>query len=102
MPGHSLDTTTTAVKLLSSYRARLARRPGEDRATLFKFLLWEVCGDLMVPEAELTRVARTSRTLHDLTLAALQLMHPSLSGAPLDSVRTELRRFFRQNAPDEV
>ena len=91
----------TALELITAYRLKRARNPLADRATLYKYLLWDRFSGRMVLDAELDEMARDAGNLLELTLRVIGREKPGLAAGSLrQPLERELRRFFELNAPD--
>ena len=95
--------TDTAMDILNAYRLKRKQNPAADRATLFKYILWDRFSGRMVADAELAAMADAAQTLADLAFAVLVREKPALAtGRLAQSAREAIRRYYVMNYPDGV
>ena len=95
--------TDTAMDILSAYRLKRKQNPAADRATLFKYILWDRFAGKMVADDDLAAMAGSARTLADLAFAVLAREKPAMAtGLLAQSAREAIRRYYRINYPDGV
>ncbi|MEF2229831.1 MAG: hypothetical protein V3571_02800 [Pseudodesulfovibrio sp.] len=95
--------TDTAMDILAAFRLKRKLNPAADRATLFKYVLWDRFSGRMVADAELADMAASARTLADLAFAVLAREKPALAqGRLAESARDAIRRFYAMNYPDAL
>ncbi len=63
--------TDTAMQILSAYKLKQKQNPVADRATLFKYILWDRFSGKMISDSELNGVAADSASLSELAYAVL-------------------------------
>lgn len=91
------------LELLNAYKVKRRQNPLADRATLFKYLLWDRFQGKMILDAEIEDMAAEAANLSELALAVLMRERPHLdSPETRQSAARELERFFRLNAPDQA
>jgi len=95
--------TTTALELLNAYKLKVRQNPTADRATLFKYLLWDRFSGKMVTDAELGEIATSSRNLAELTFKVLSREKPNMVAGGLEKASmTAIKQFYVMNFPDEA
>ena len=98
-----MPAADVGLELLQAYKRKRSQNPTLDRATLFKYLLWDRFEGRMVLDSELEAMARASANLYELSLAVLFRERPHMDGpGQRDVAEKELARFFKQNAPDQI
>jgi len=94
---------TTALELLTAYKLKVRQNPAADRATLFKYLLWDRFKGKMIMDAELNEMATSSSNLSELSFKVLSREKPSMVAGKLGSdAQTAIKQFFVMNFPDEA
>ena len=95
--------TDTAMDILNAYRLKRKQNPTADRATLFKYILWDRFAGKMIADADLAAMADSAQTLADLAFAVLAREKPALAtGRLAQSARDAIRRYYVMNYPDGV
>jgi len=93
--------TDTAMQILSAYKLKQKQNPVADRATLFKYILWDRFSGKMISDSELNGVAADSASLSELAYAVLVREKPAMAeGVLAQSAKDAIRRYFRMNYPD--
>lgn len=88
------------MEILKSYKVKEQQNPGANKATLFKYILWDRFNGLMIPDSEINQIATQSRSLAELTFEALSREKPAMAeGRLAQSAREAIKRYFSMNYP---
>jgi hypothetical protein len=95
--------TDTAMEILAAYRAKRRLNPAADKATLFKYILWDRFKGRMIQDSEMDRMAAGAATLAELSLVVIGREKPALVAGRLEQVAREaIRKYYVLNFPDEA
>ena len=93
--------TDTALALIAAYRAKRKSNPDLDRATLYKYVLWDRFQGAMILDREIDEMAGAAESVYELAVMVALHERPQLAEPGLRAtLEKELARFFDLNAPD--
>lgn len=93
--------TNTAMEILHAYKIKQQQNPAADRATLFRYILWDRFRHAMITDAEIDRLVGDCTTLNQLAFAVLAREKPAMAeGVLAQSARDAITRYFSMNYPD--
>lgn len=91
----------TALAMHKAYITKRKQNPAADKATIFKYILWDRFNNKMVTDAEMLEMARSARSLSELTYAILCKENPAMAeGRLAESAQSAIRSYFNMNFPD--
>lgn len=95
--------TDTAMAILNAYRIKRKQNPATDRATLFKYVLWDRFDGTMVSDDDIADMVADSPTLAELSLHVLKRENPAMADPMLEkSAKSAIWQYFVMNYPDGV
>jgi hypothetical protein len=95
--------TDTALEILAAFRQKRRLNPAADRATLFKYVLWDRFKGRMILDSDIDRMVAQSSTLGDLAFHVLAREKPAMTDGRLEqTAREAIRKYFVLNCPDEA